>query len=124
MNAAEQKSQAEWRDTTITLAGAGASHPGKELVGSGLGYWIGKDKGEPTFYAPTHLASGYKASAATFYSEDTCKQFIIELTPLMNWNQPLSTLAKDPAYQPEKFNALAKKFWIEDAAATAGGGKW
>jgi hypothetical protein len=104
-----------WRDTTITLAGIGTSHPGKELVGAGLGYWIGKDKGEPTFYAPTHILSGYKASAATFYSEDICKQFMTALAELMNWNRPIKDLVEDPAYQPEQFNELAKKYWIEDA---------
>lgn len=123
MNTAEQKPQ-EWRKTTITIAGTGASYPGKELIGSGLGYWIGKDKGEPTFYAPTHLMSGYKASGATFYSEDICKQFIVELAKLMNWSRPISALVEDPAYQPEKLNALAKKYWIDDAGATAGGGRW
>lgn len=121
MNTAEQKPQ-EWRDATITIAGSGASYPGKELVGSGLGYWIGEDK--PTFYAPTHLLSGYKASGATFYSEKVCQQFIVELAELMNWNRPINALVADPAYQPEQLNELAKKYWIEDAGVTAGGGRW
>lgn len=124
MNTVESKPQAEWRETTIAPAGVETTYPGKELVGSGLAYWIGKERGMPTFYVPTHMLSGYAASSATFYSEEMCQQFIVELEPLMNWNQPLSTLAKDPAYRPDTFNALAKKFWIEDAAATAGGGRW
>jgi hypothetical protein len=124
LHAAEQKSQ-EWREATITLAGSGASRPGKELANSGLGYWICEaDAHSPAMYSPTHILSGYAASAATFYSEAICQQFLVELSKLMNWNQPLETLVQDANYKTEQFNALAKKFWIEDAGATAGGGRW
>ncbi len=126
MNTTEQKPQAEWHETTINISGpfGRKAYPSKELTGSGLGYWIGKDKGELTFYVPTHLLSGYKAASAAFHSEDICKQFLVELSQLMNWNQPLKELVKDENYQPDKFNALAKRYWIEDAGQTAGGGRW
>lgn len=97
-------------------------YPGKELTGTGLGYCIASH-GEEQFFVPTHLLSSY-AAGAPFYSEEQCQKYLQELAPLMNWNQPLEQLAKDPAYQPEKFNALVKKYWIEDAGATAGGGQW
>jgi hypothetical protein len=113
---------AQFEDTTITLAGVNTTYAGKKLGDTGLGYWI--SDGKPAFYAPTHILSGYKVSAEIFYSEEVCQHYIEELAKLMNWNRPLEMLVKDSAYQPEQINALAKKFWIEDAAETAGGGRW
>lgn len=112
----------EWRETHIYVPLFDKLYPGKELVGSGLGYVIAS-KGKEAFFVPTHIASGYSAGAS-FYSEEMCQRYLQELVPLMDWNQPLEALAKDAAYQPEKFNALAKKYWIEDAGQTAGGERW
>lgn len=115
---------AQWEDTQIYVPFFDRSYLGRELVGSGLGYVIASQNKETTFFVPTHILSGYAASAESFYSEEMCQKYLQELAPLMNWNQPLEALAKDPAYQPKKFQELAKKFWIEDAGATAGGGRW
>jgi hypothetical protein len=114
---------AEFRDTQIYVPFFDAFHPGKELVGPGLGYCIAS-QGKEAFFVPTHIQSGYAASAESFYSEEMCQKYLQELAPLMNWNQPLEALVKDSAYQPKKFQELAKKYWIEDAGATAGGGQW
>jgi hypothetical protein len=120
---------AQWRDTTITVDGPEASTcPGKKLGETGLGYWIAEPEDEndtePTFYAPTHIASGYRCSAAPFYSEEQCQKYLQELAPLMDWNRPREQLIADPAYSPEKINEINKRHWIEDAAAKAGGGRW
>jgi hypothetical protein len=113
----------EFRDIQIYVPLFETFYPGKELVRSGLGYCIAS-QGKEAFFVPTHILSGYSASAEPFYSEEVCQKYLQELAKLMNWNQPLEVLVKDPAYQPKKFQELAKKFWIEDASQTAGGGQW
>lgn len=111
-----------WQDAQIYVPLFETFHPGKELAGTGLGYVIAS-QGDKALFVPTHMISGYSAGMS-FYSEEMCQKYLQELAPLMNWNQPISSLAKDPAYQPGTFNALAKKYWIDDAGATAGGGRW
>ena len=121
---------AEWQDCTVTVAGPEVStYPGKKLGETGLGYWIAgpedENDTEPTFYAPTHILSGYRLSlAGPFYSEEHCQQFIKELASLTDWNCPREELNAKLVPLSQQYLEIYRKHIFEDAGATAGGGAW
>jgi hypothetical protein len=114
----------EWREATITLAGSKEVMPGKQLGETGLGYWSGKDDEGMSFHVPSHIPSGFRMALEPFFSEKVCQRYIQSIAPLIHWNQPFEMLVLQPYYPPSEVGILYRRFHLEDAAATAGDGRW
>ncbi|SRR6266699_928816 len=98
----------EYKDTIIRITTqdlttdqpATKEYPGKEAVGTGIGYWIGEEEPpERTFYALTHLPTGYRMFTDFIFSEQAVQLIIEKIAPLIDWNRPLEQLIADPGYK-------------------------
>lgn len=100
--------------------------PGKILPDTGLGYWIGQDEDEPPFYKPTHIPTGSALLPEPFFSEEIAQQFIERIAPLYDWNKMPEEMRTDGAFLTAVVEAerIYKELRFEDAAETAGGGRW
>lgn len=73
--------------------------PGREALGTGLGYIIHEsDEGDihdiPT-YSITHLASGYRIMAIPVLTEELAKRLVIAFAPLTDWQKPMEKVTSD-----------------------------
>jgi hypothetical protein len=123
---AHRDALAKWSDAEIPFAGIlndeyiKTTYSGKELIGTGLGYYKRND-----LCKATHIQSGF-GFGPDFSDEEVCQQYIVEIAKLpVNWHdskeQVIAAIKGDIR---EQFNALNKKHEFEDAAAKAGGGRW
>lgn len=124
---AHRDALAKWKDAEIPFAGIlnddyiETSYPGKELTGTGLGYYK-CDK----LCKVTHIQSGY-GFGPDFGDEEICQQYIAEVAKLpVDWHgskEQIVATMKDADIR-KQFKALNEKYEMEDAGATAGGGQW
>jgi hypothetical protein len=123
---AHRDALAKWSDAEIPFAGIlndeyiKTTYSGKELIGTGLGYYKRND-----LCKATHIQSGF-GFGPDFSDEEVCQQYIVEIAKLpVNWHsskeQVIAAMKGDVR---EQFKALNEEYELEDAGATAGGGLW